>query len=575
MNIPKRSKQNALRLLPLAIGIALCSGTAWAKPGDVTWQHGGMTREVSSDQASYYDLAVDAQGDLYTTEEPKGWSNVLAFKGASPRFEQKWTETILVEGPSRHLLLKGDKLATLSSDENSLTLIDRISGKVSSQTKVNLGDHKIEKVDKPMTLGRDGTLYFNNCKTRINEGMTYSLVTAIGFGDGLVKWEKRPYKHAYCTVPLTTQGYVFNAPAPAVDAEGTVHTVTSPDMSKEAIFLNIKEDNIVRGPTMKGLLTGHPVPGPDGMLYVIGYPDVFGFKDYGLYAVNPKADAYHESAQRIQGATFGSKNVPTFLPEPVIAGNSIYFMDTAEGDKWALSAATFNDGKSDATTLRWTFPFLDTETWQTKEYMTTTPAVSEDGTLYVGTNLALYGIDTVTGKQKWKRTELNNAGAKTLTIGLDGTVYFIGCKSKCIVAIEGDGSALAKGSWPKGRGDLGNTGQAQVVEQPDVIGAAPVAALEISGITDATFFGRVSTLLGASGSTDPDGKVQPWELTYAWSVTQADMVELESPDSVSTMIRLKEVATKDFDVVVTLKVTNPVTGKSSVAHQTLHAKAGK
>lgn len=65
------------------------------------------------------------------------------------------------------------------------------------------------------------------------------------------------------------------------------------------------------------------------------------------------------------------------------------------------------------------------------------------------------------------------------------------------------------------------------------------------------------TTLDAGQSNDPDGTPAE-QLNYEWSVTRnADKVELANTSGISTQVRLKAAATSEFDVVVSLKATDP------------------
>ncbi|MBE7499156.1 MAG: PQQ-binding-like beta-propeller repeat protein [Verrucomicrobiales bacterium] len=100
-----------------------------------------------------------------------------------------------------------------------------------------------------------------------------------------------------------------------------------------------------------------------------------------------------------------------------------------------------------------------------------TPALAEDGTLYVGTGQRLYALDAGTGARKrWFGVEQGISSAPTLDDV--GWVYVAG--GKTVYAFWG-GSGLAYAPWPKDRGDAQNSGRyscraerAVILRQPRV-----------------------------------------------------------------------------------------------------------
>ncbi|MGZ9713808.1 hypothetical protein ACXX82_23720 [Glaciimonas sp. GNP009] len=501
MKLTSTLKRPALRILPLAIMMTFMSNAAYADAGDLKWSH-----KVSTDttRISFYDLVVDADGDLYTgiSKSPQPGTSaaaengLISFKGASSEFTQKWSHIYDIQKPGQskykqsfdNLLLKDDVIVAKKADHSELLFIDRESGKVIERTE--LPQDTIENVGvKSMrpnagALGEDGRLYFNGCQA-ITKELAFHKLYSVGF-DGHVKWQQQLDEVA-CTFAYDFHELGYVPFSPVVGVDGAVHISTQ---VTDSPLTNFGEGIVFKG----HLHTVHPdrgqsvevgkefpvrllqpVMGEHNIMYTLGYkqvnpenpglppsPHQIGV-DYQLYAVYPdqSVETLHSFKQeRIYNGIVGAT-------EPVIAGSWIYFPSGLQEKKeyyGAISGLKLNAHGGGGDKI-WTYLFRDND-GVGNAYVNATPVVSQGkpeegipGTIYVPTDQGLYALNANTGELIWCKLHGDYSGIKQLTLGLDGTLYAVGYYSQAILAIEGDGTSLAKGPWPKARGDAANTGR--------------------------------------------------------------------------------------------------------------------
>ena len=430
----------------------------------------------------FFDLALDAAGDVYAgrtyhTAQVRR-IGMVGFSDVEDQFKLKWNLDYLTEYPTDNisgglhygkkyrsftgLIVKDNTISARLFDSSLLIFVDTRTGNVLRTTPLEpLTDISQTLVDTA-ALSEDGILYFNRCNP-VSSAVSDHEFLGVGFNDGLIKWQKQ-LKGVHCTKPQYSGD--FEVFSPVIDTADVAHISTQGQWQFDSANYAVAEN----GDTSKGVTLPmrslQSAVGDNGVIYTLGYKQAnqsSTLTEYGLYALN--ADYPDQPADLLYSFKSDRRYMGGLLTEPVIADSSIYFADSAaNGTRYALSALTLNDNSH---VPRWTFPFGESPSYPYRERVTATPAVSAGGLLYVGTTEALYAIDVATGEQKWKSSE--NRNASRLTIGKDGTLYAIACDDTCIVAIKGDGTSLAKGPWPKARGDVANTGRvSKNIEEPAV-----------------------------------------------------------------------------------------------------------
>jgi outer membrane protein assembly factor BamB len=94
--------------------------------------------------------------------------------------------------------------------------------------------------------------------------------------------------------------------------------------------------------------------------------------------------------------------------------------------------------------------------FKTGGYVTSSPAIGSDGTVYVGsTDHKLYAINGKSGVKLWEFKM--GHGSSSPAIGSDGTVYFGGDIK--VYAIKTESKGPAKSPWPMRGQNAGHTGR--------------------------------------------------------------------------------------------------------------------
>jgi outer membrane protein assembly factor BamB len=221
--------------------------------------------------------------------------------------------------------------------------------------------------------------------------------------------------------------------------------------------------------------------GPDGTLYLRGR---------GVTAVDHLSGRVLWSFPFVDPTAITYKDIPGYPPVSVGPDSTIYF-GSHTGTFYALNP----DG-----TLRWDFIAagmiggsavisrenivylasqngvyaLDGQTgaelWNyplTNQTIYASPALTSDGTLYVGCD-ALLALDASNGRLKWSSP--HPSGKADISVHPDGTILLSG------LALEGT-APLAAGGWTKARKDLANSSSWQSVGAPVILystGRTPV-----------------------------------------------------------------------------------------------------
>ena len=98
--------------------------------------------------------------------------------------------------------------------------------------------------------------------------------------------------------------------------------------------------------------------------------------------------------------------------------------------------------------------------FETGSYVTSSPAIGSDGTVYVGSaDRKLYAINGKSGVYLWSfETGEDFEVSSSPAIGSDGTVY-VGSVDKKVYAIKTDSKGLAKSPWPMRGQNAQHTGR--------------------------------------------------------------------------------------------------------------------
>ena len=125
---------------------------------------------------------------------------------------------------------------------------------------------------------------------------------------------------------------------------------------------------------------------------------------------------------------------------PAIGQDGTIYVGSYDYNLYALSP----DG-----TLKWRF--------QTGDWIDSSPAIGQDGTIYVGSwDRYLYALSP-DGTLNW-RFQTGDWILSSPAIGQDGTIY-VGSDDGNLYAIASDSKGLANSPWPKFRSNLRNTGR--------------------------------------------------------------------------------------------------------------------
>ncbi|MEB0080764.1 hypothetical protein QN379_01875 [Glaciimonas sp. Gout2] len=522
MKIVSNLKRPALRILPLAIVMTFISNAAYADAGDLKWLHKPSTAATFT---QFQDIVVDAQGDLYTgmsklprtdSAAPNAYG-LLSFKGASNKFEQKWEHIYQLDSTGSHgksfnnLLLKDDVIVAKKEDHTELLFIDRISGKIIQSTTLPADD--IENVGvKRMranagALGMDERLYFNGCQA-VTDTLAFHKLYSVGF-DGHIKWQQQLDEVA-CTFEKGGIRLGYVPLSPIVGADGAVHISTqvtdSPltEFGEGTVFkghvhtFHPDRDQITAAGKELPVRLLQPVMGDHDIVYSLGYrqsnpdnphlPPTADYKpgEYTLYAIYPDQSFKSLLSFKRAKAYIGYEGVA----EPIIAGSRIYFpFDVKKkGEYYGAIAGLKLNAQGVGQGPIWIYQFKDNPD-MSNATVAATPVVSQGkpeegipGTVYVASQDGLYALNAATGEPIWKKLGADYSGIKQLTLGLDGTLYAV--YSRAIMAIEGDGTPLAKGPWPKTRGNLANTGQVLKSINEPIISRPWIKAGQINATSD-------------------------------------------------------------------------------------------
>lgn len=284
-------------------------------------------------------------------------------------------------------------------------------------------------------VGPDGTVYLGG-----GSGEVYALEGATGKPKWMTPTNSEIVR---CTPALGANGTLYLATAKFKLTNGQpmyARGITALDAitgAQKWVF----DINRVEGDPMNKMVHS-PVIGADGTVYFCDPNAVF--------AINGATGKQLWSSLEYVLA-------PSFFASPALDGKGTLYV----GNGWGL-LGRFGGG----------IYALDAKTgqqkWQheTKYWTRSTPAVSADGTVYIGEDQGnFFALDAATGVRKWGMRAGGAIGAPT--IGVDGTVYVTSQDGK-LYALEGTAGLLA-GVCSKYRGDARNSGSMLHAGSPKVM----------------------------------------------------------------------------------------------------------
>ncbi|MCK5260543.1 MAG: PQQ-binding-like beta-propeller repeat protein [Thermoplasmatales archaeon] len=226
------------------------------------------------------------------------------------------------------------------------------------------------------TIAKDGTIYFGVLGAGSNKGLVYALNP-----NGTVKWHFDTGDRVYFS--------------PAIGDDGTVY-VTSNSMLLYALYPN---NGTMKWSRSMGAWCGSPTIADDGTIYVATMAG-------DLKAIYPN----NGTIKWTSGIDWGSANTPSIAEDGTIYIGQKYF--------YAINP----DG-----TRKWTFdPEGDL-------HVTTSSAISADGTIYFGVTRGIYRGDIIAlnpdGTEKWQKVIADDWVYSSPVIDSEGTVY-IGSQSR-------------------------------------------------------------------------------------------------------------------------------------------------
>jgi outer membrane protein assembly factor BamB/PKD repeat protein len=331
-------------------------------------------------------------------------------------------------------------------------------------------------------IGRTGTIYIGSTDHKIYainpdgslvwhfSGSTAGITSSPAIGpDGIIYVGSYDY-HLYAIHADGTQKWAFNTggqvnSSPAIGSDGTIYVGSGGSGSNFKLHA-INPDGSAKWAFDCPVAWSSPAIGLDGTIYI-------GSTDGNLYAIYPDGSLkWKFSAGDFIYASPAIGNDETIY---IGANNGkLYAITPAGTQKWIFETGNVNFNSffsptigTDGTiyagsnypnnrlyalnpdgTLKWTF--------DTGEVFLSTPAISAEGTIYVGSKLRKLFALNPDGTLKWE-FETQGFVESSPVIGTDGTVY-IGSTDTYLYAIHGAPGGPAVSSWPMYRGNIHHTG---------------------------------------------------------------------------------------------------------------------
>jgi|GEM_PF-2851806 len=314
----------------------------------------------------------------------------------------------------------GEKIRSSPSvDENGTIYFGALNGKFYALDKS--GKVKWEITTTPNVwicsspaIGNDRTIYFG-----ADDGKFYAVDT-----DGRIRWN------------FPTGGYVW--PSPAIDKDGTIYFASR----DKKIYAVDKHGKLKWSFETQGEINSSPIIS-NGKIYVASFDGyLYKFDKNGklisTYKVGDRAKMpIILGPQRYEG------DFRPIISSPVIDEEGNIFIASFYGKIFKIKA----DGKME-------------KVYNLNEIVYSTPTITEDGIIYIGTyeteKGSIYAIDTKKKTVIWKIT-IGERIVSSPAVDEDGTIY-IGAFDGNIYAIEGK-RKIAKSEWPTFRKDSKHSGR--------------------------------------------------------------------------------------------------------------------
>lgn len=331
-------------------------------------------------------------------------------------------------------------------------------------------------------ISRNGTIYIGSADNKIYainpdgsvrwsfSGSTAGITSSPAIGpDGIIYAGSYDY-HLYAIHEDGTQKWAYNTggqvnSSPAIGSDGTIY-VGSGGSGSEFKLHAINPDGSGKWSFDCPVAWSSPAIGFDGTIYV-------GSTDGNLYAIYQDGSLKWKFAagEYIYASPAIGKDETIYIG----ANNGrLYAITPAGTQKWVFETGNVNFNSffspaigSDGTiyagsnfpnnklyainpdgTLKWAF--------DTGEVYLSTPAISAEGTIYIGSKLKKLFALNPDGTKKWEY-ETQGFVESSPVIGTDGTIY-IGSTDTYLYSIYGAAGGPAASPWPMFRNNIHHTG---------------------------------------------------------------------------------------------------------------------